>query len=140
MAVPDFQPCMLPLLRLAQSRAGSPVGTREAVEKLADEFHLTPEAQHDLLDSGKQRRFDNRVNWARSYLRKAALLESVGRGLESSQLIVELGATWPHTVGKSRMTIRAKQLAKFAQATTTPCEIPVEQEQGCKTLLMREAR
>lgn len=81
MAVPDFQTCMLPLLRLAQSRAGSPVAIREAVERLADEFHLTPEDRAELLDSGKQRRFDNRVNWACSYLRKAALLESAGRGL-----------------------------------------------------------
>ena len=81
MAVPDFQTCMLPLLYLAQGHADSPVAIREAVEKLADQFHLTPEDRTELLDSGKQRRFDNRVNWACSYLRKAGLLQSAGRGL-----------------------------------------------------------
>ena len=81
MAVPDFQTCMLPLLRLAQGHADSPVAIREAVDKLADHFQLTPEARTELLDSGKQRRFDNRVNWACSHLRKAGLLESAGRGL-----------------------------------------------------------
>ena len=72
---------MLPLLYLAQGHADSPVAIREAVEKLADQFHLTPEDRTELLDSGKQRRFDNRVNWACSYLRKAGLLQSAGRGL-----------------------------------------------------------
>jgi restriction system protein len=32
-----------------------------------------------LLPSGKQRRFDNRVHWARTYLVKALLLSSTGR-------------------------------------------------------------
>ena len=81
MAVPDFQTCMLPLLYLARERADSPVAIREAVEMLADQFRLTPEDRTELLDSGKQRRFDNRVNWACSYLRKAGLLQSAGRGL-----------------------------------------------------------
>jgi restriction system protein len=72
---------MLPLLRLAQGRVDSPVSIREAVEKLADQFQLTPEDRAELLDSGKQRRFDNRINWAGSHLRKAGLLESAGRGL-----------------------------------------------------------
>jgi restriction system protein len=54
---------------------------REAIPVLADRFELTEEDRHEMLPSGTQRRFDNRVNWAGSHLRKAELLESTGRGM-----------------------------------------------------------
>jgi restriction system protein len=34
-----------------------------------------------LLPSGKQARFDNRVAWARAYLKRAGLIENTGRGI-----------------------------------------------------------
>src|SRR5450755_4170431 len=33
----------------------------------------------EMLSSGKQRKFDNRVNWTKTYLQKALLLSSTGR-------------------------------------------------------------
>jgi restriction system protein len=42
---------------------------------------LTPEDQAQLLESGKQAVFENRIGWARTYLKKAGLLQSSGRGL-----------------------------------------------------------
>ncbi len=78
MAIPDYQSVMLPLLRLAAD--GQEHSAREAVEKLADHFGLSEDERKELLPSGAQARFDNRVGWARSYMKKAELLESPRRG------------------------------------------------------------
>ena len=73
MPIPDYQTCMRPLLRFAGD--GADHSLREAVETLAAEFKLTPEERAELLPSGQQAIFNNRVGWARSYLKKAGLLE-----------------------------------------------------------------
>lgn len=78
MAVPDFQSLLLPMLRITEDRAEHT--TAEVSERLAMEFALSAEDREELLPSGTQRRFDNRVNWAAAHLRKAGLLESAGRG------------------------------------------------------------
>jgi restriction system protein len=78
MAIPDYQSIMLPLLRFATD--GKEHSLREAIEGLSDQFGLTDAEKNELLPSGQQPRFDNRVAWARSYLSKAALLESTRRG------------------------------------------------------------
>ena len=77
MAIPDYQSVMLPLLRYAAD--GQEHSVREAIEALADEFHLTDEERKELLPSGGQATFDNRVGWARTYMKKAGLLESPRR-------------------------------------------------------------
>jgi restriction system protein len=79
MAIPDFQTIMLPLLRLSED--GEEHSVREATEKLAYEFGLTDAEREQLVPSGQQRTFSNRVSWAVSYLKQASLLESPGRGL-----------------------------------------------------------
>lgn len=78
MAIPDFQTIMLPLLRMTGD--GEVHSINEAVEKLADHFSLTEEERTELLPSGQQPRFYNRVGWARTYLKKAGLLEDPRRG------------------------------------------------------------
>ncbi len=77
MAIPDYQAIMLPLLKLANDRKEHSL--REAINKLADEFNLTNEEREELLLSGQQAIFDNRVGWARTYLKKAVLIESPQR-------------------------------------------------------------
>lgn len=52
----------------------------EAIDGLAARFRLTEEERRQLLPSGRQRVFHNRVAWARTYLVQARLLESAGRG------------------------------------------------------------
>jgi restriction system protein len=74
MAIPDYQSIMLPLLKFAGD--GEEHSLREAIEDLADEFSLTDEERKELLPSGRQATFDNRVGWARTYMKKAGLLES----------------------------------------------------------------
>jgi restriction system protein len=78
MAIPDYETIMLPLLQFASD--GEVHQTRQAIEHLANHFQLTEEERKDLLPSGTQARFDNRVNWARSYLGQAGLLASTARG------------------------------------------------------------
>jgi len=68
---------MLPLLRFAGDRQEHSL--RETIDALADEFALSDDERKALLPSGQQQVFDNRVGWARTYLTKAALLQSTRR-------------------------------------------------------------
>jgi restriction system protein len=78
MAIPDYQATMLPLLRFAGD--GAEHSLREAIEALAGDFRLSPEERRELLPSGQQEVFDNRVGWARTYMKKAGLLRTTRRG------------------------------------------------------------
>ncbi|MBX3728133.1 MAG: restriction endonuclease [Candidatus Sumerlaeia bacterium] len=78
MAVPDFQSLMLPLLKLASDGGEHTLG--EARERLAEQFQLTAAERAEMLPSGRQRTYDNRVAWAKSYLQQAGLVESPRRG------------------------------------------------------------
>lgn len=78
MAIPDYQSCMLPLLKLVAD--GNEHSLREVVELLAGVFQLTEAERAELLPSGGQQVFHNRIGWARSYLKKAGLLDAPRRG------------------------------------------------------------
>jgi restriction system protein len=77
MAIPDFQTLMLPLMQLAADGKEHSIG--EAREALATQFQLTEQDRHELLPSGRQPRFDNRVAWAKSFLQQAGLLTAPRR-------------------------------------------------------------
>lgn len=76
MAVPDFQSLLLPVLK--QSAQGE-VKISDVVARLGDEFALSDNDRAELLPSGKQTTFANRVHWARSYLKQAGLVEATRR-------------------------------------------------------------
>ena len=78
MPIPDYQTLMLPLLKIAGD--GKVHTKREAVNILAEQFGLTEEERKVLLPSGNQAVFDNRVGWARTYLKKAGLIAYPQRG------------------------------------------------------------
>lgn len=77
MAIPDYQTLMLPLLKLAAD--GKEYRARELIEPLAKQFNLTPREREQLLPSGKQTVFSNRIHWAKTYLTQAKLLEAPKR-------------------------------------------------------------
>jgi len=79
MSVPDYQSVMLPLLRFAAQK-GTEISTSEAVEALAMELDLTEDDLKEMLPSGIQSTFVNRVGWASTYMKKAGLLEATRRG------------------------------------------------------------
>lgn len=76
MSIPDFQTLMLPVLR---SAAKDEVKISDVVEQLATGFKLSSEERAQLLPSGRQTTFANRVHWAKSYLGKAGLVELTKR-------------------------------------------------------------
>ncbi len=78
MAIPDFQSLMLPLLRL--SADGEERSLANARGPLAEQFSLTDEERKELLPSGQQSRFNNRVAWAKMYLEHAGLITKTKRG------------------------------------------------------------
>lgn len=78
MAIPDYQSILLPLLKLAGS--GGEILLSDAKDELAKQFGLSEEDRKTPLPSGRQFLFDNRVGWARTYLKKAGLIEYVGKG------------------------------------------------------------
>lgn len=78
MPIPDYQTLMLPLLRLASD--GQEHRFRDVVEKLAVEFGITDEERAEMIPSGTGPVFDNRVGWARTYLKQAGLVDSPKRG------------------------------------------------------------
>ena len=53
---------------------------REVTDLLAESFHLTDKEREELLPSGQQSLFNNRVGWAKSHLKAAGLLENPLRG------------------------------------------------------------
>lgn len=75
--IPDYQSLMKPVLELA---ASGEMKISDAVTQLEQTFRLTEDERSELLPSGKQAKFANRVHWARSYLKQAGLLRNTRRG------------------------------------------------------------
>lgn len=78
MSIPDFQTLMLPVLQFAADQQEH--ASREASESLANKFQLSDAEKEELLPSGVQTVFDNRVYWGISHLKHAGLIESTRRG------------------------------------------------------------
>lgn len=97
MPIPDYQTLMLPVLQL--SADGEVHKFSQAIEDLATKFQLTDEERNELLPSGTQAVFNNRVGWARSYLKQAGLLDTPRRGYFTiSQRGRDLLATNPNRI------------------------------------------
>jgi restriction system protein len=75
--IPDYESIMLPLLDLLSDNEVHTLN--ECHNKLAIHFNLTDEEIRQLLPSGKQPTFRNRLGWARTYMQKAGLVESPKR-------------------------------------------------------------
>jgi restriction system protein len=76
-AIPDYQSLMLPVLKLAGD--GSEHRMSDVVDTLASQLKLTEAEREELLPSGKQPVFNNRVHWAKQYLVQAKLLVATRR-------------------------------------------------------------
>jgi restriction system protein len=69
MAIPDYQTLMLPVLKIAGD--GQEHRISSVIDQLARDFRLTKKEQQQLLPSGTQTTFANRVYWAKTYLRQS---------------------------------------------------------------------
>jgi restriction system protein len=79
MSIPDYQTVMLPLLN--ELTDGKEHSLQDVIEALAGAFNLSASERQELLPSGGQFIFHNRVGWARTYLKKAGLLCTPRRGI-----------------------------------------------------------
>lgn len=77
MPVPDFQTLMLPVLKAVADGESTAASLRERVAAAAD---LSDTDQQELLPSGRQTTFANRVAWANVFLQRAGLIRPVRRG------------------------------------------------------------
>ena len=83
--LPSYQDLMKPVLEAAKNEE---VKLSNVVDLLAEHFNLSEDERTELLPSGRQAVFTNRVGWAKTYLTKAGLLDSTRRG---HFVITELG-------------------------------------------------
>lgn len=77
MAVPKYDELFGSFLKAVGDGNIHPL--KEIRNIVAEDIHLSEEDRAELLPSGKQTVFDNRLGWCRTYLKKAGLLESPAR-------------------------------------------------------------
>lgn len=79
MAVPDFQTFLRPMLEAVSD--GQAHKIHDLSPTISARFKLTEADLEELLPSGKQTRFINRVQWAATFLNAAKLIERKSRGV-----------------------------------------------------------
>lgn len=79
MAVPKYYEMYAAFLGCLSDGKSHPY--KEIKEAVATEMKVTSEERKTMLPSGKQTAFDNRVGWARTYLKKAGLIDSPARAV-----------------------------------------------------------
>ena len=79
MAVPDFQSLMLPSLQALAGGAETPIADVRA--RVAEREDLSTEDLREMVPSGRQTVFTNRVSWAVIYMERAGLVERVRRAV-----------------------------------------------------------
>ncbi|MFT4959237.1 MAG: restriction system protein [Paracoccaceae bacterium] len=76
MPVPDYQTMMRPVL-LGFSQGAKNV--KETLPTVISQLNLTPQDAEELLPSGKKTLLSDRAHWARTYMSKAGLIQTVKR-------------------------------------------------------------
>ena len=92
MPIPDFQSLMLPVLKALSGGVEMPIS--EVRARVATTEGLTPEDLRELLPSGRQQVFTNRIAWAVTHMGHAGLVEKARRGVyritkEGEQLLAQ---------------------------------------------------
>ena len=77
MAVPKYDELMKPLLIAVSD--GETYKIKDVTARLAQQLNLSSDDLAEMLPSGRQTVFKNRVGWAKTYLKKAGLLDSPAR-------------------------------------------------------------
>ena len=137
MPVPDYQSLMPPLLELAGD--GAEHGYREAIDRMAERFHLSDSERRELLPSGTQPKHDNRVGWAITYLVKAGLLE---RPQRAKFIITDRGrqvlAATPEAVN-TQFLRQYDEFRQFQTGSHEPTSTTVEQSDAVDAMTPEEA-
>ncbi len=105
--IPDYQSIMLPLLEFIAD--GKEYKMRNVTDELAIKFGVTEEEQKELLPSGAAPVFYNRTAWAKTYLKKAGLIDSPKQG------IVIISKRGLEVLKKKPSSINVKFLKQFSE-------------------------
>ena len=120
LSIPDFQAVMLPLLEFASD--GQEHTLSQAIANLATHFNLTELERKELLPSGKQSRFNNRVGWSSTHFKKAGLLSYPSRGkFRITQRGLDLLKTQPESLNTNLL----KQFPEYLEFIGTTAKSPV---------------
>lgn len=105
--IPDYQSIMLPLLRYVSDNKEHKM--RDVTDGLAKQLGVTEEEKKELLPSGAAPVFYNRTAWAKTYLKKAGLIDSPKQG------IVVITKRGQDVLKKNPLSIDVKYLKKFSE-------------------------
>ena len=122
--VPDFQSLMLPVLRALAGE--SEVRLVEVRRRVAEAERLTPDDLRELLPSGRQSVFSNRVSWALAHMERAGLVARVHRGVY--RLTPDGEKTSSDAPGRLDMKTLAKHAGYADWARRTKAQPPGEAE------------
>lgn len=149
MAIPDFQSLMLPLLKVVAD--GREYCLRDVVELLASEFHLTEEERQQLLPSGRYPTFDNRIAWAKTYLKKAGLIDQPRRAvfqitergrevLKSSPSLINMKflEKFPEYIAFKENTVQTEAQQQISPPISTQSETPEELIENGARIIRKE--
>ena len=132
MSIPGFQEFFWPMLKLASD--GKPHRLDEARQFIAKRFKLTDADLAELLPSGRQTRFSNRVAWTKVHLTKAGLLSAPERG------VFQLTARGRDVLDEAPSHLDLAYLQRFAEfrdfraRSTEQAEAPPTEQVGAETM------
>jgi len=123
--IPDYQSIMLPLLEFISD--GKEYKMRNVTDELAIQFGVTEEEQKELLPSGAAPVFYNRTAWAKTYLKKAGLIDSPKQGVVIiSKRGLDVLSQKPSSINVKFL----KQFSQFVEFQTSKREEENETENG----------
>ncbi|WP_032121037.1 restriction endonuclease [Clostridium amazonitimonense] len=105
MAIPTYEKLMLPLLELLRDE--NTYTNRECIDRLAERLNVTEEELRELLPSGKKKIFYDRVNWAKTYIKKAGLVEAPRRGT------IKITQSGLDLLQESPLELKSKDLLRY---------------------------
>lgn len=108
MPIPDYQTVMKPLLEFLAENPGQH-RMQDVVEAMIKHFNLSENERQELLPSGQQAVIDNRVGWARTYMKKAGLLDDPKRGY------VQISQKGKDVLKQNPQVINVKYLQQFPE-------------------------
>ena len=125
MPLPKYNELYIPLLTAIQD--GNIYTMKEIKAKVSQAMSLTEEELSERLPSGTQTVYDNRIGWAKTYLKKAGLVEAPERAhvviTPEGKRILESGIP----VTNELLMKQSPEFAKFQKRNTA--EIPAMQEE-----------
>lgn len=123
--IPDYQSIMLPLLEHISD--GKEHKMRSVTDELAIKLGVTEEERKELLPSGAAPIFYNRTAWAKTYLKKAGLIDSPKQGM----IVISNRGKGVLKNKPSSINIKfLKQFSEFLEFQSSKHEDEIELENG----------